>query len=292
MIKTNYINNSEDYLRKRLAGENVTSVATLYGINAITVRKTSEKFTVLVVNINDYSFFRYEVNQDRFRVSDFKESTPHSLADVVSPIMLKNEKMLKWWNCVFFERDGKRFYDSVYDDLHVADETYITFKDVIKGFDSALSELLLSILSYPVFLTGDLAENPLLQYVLQQQFSMKEIMVLTCKEKENLYVNENDIVALPESQLNKLKLNTNTTISLASIVSNPLRVILPLDSSIRSVMVSNLKWEDVLIDSQNDYCLKDLGFKTVSLSVECDSFQNIFLSCVDLNSNCKVLQVK
>jgi hypothetical protein len=57
-------------------------------------------------------------------------------------------------------------------------------------------------------------------------------------------------------------------------------------------MVLGIEWKDTLVDNQSDYCVKDLGFKTVSLSVECDSFQNIFLSCLDINGNRKVLQVK
>lgn len=283
--------NSKDYLQKRLSGEKIVSAATIYGINAMASQKYSDSFIVFALNHNGFSCFEYKVKQGKFYVSANDENKPFNIT-MVSTEMLQDEAILRWWNCVFYKQAGVRYYDKEYDTLNIANDCTTVFKDVIKEFSDSISSMGFPKKECPVFLTGDLAENPLLQYVLQQQFSMKEIMVLTCKEKENLYVNENDIVALPESQLNKLKLNTNTTISLASIVSNPLRVILPLDSSIRSVMASNLKWEDVLIDSQNDYCLKDLGFKTVSLSVECDSFQNIFLSCVDLNSNRKVLQVK
>ena len=299
---TNYIYNSKDYLIKRKAGENVTSAVALYGINAMATQEASSNFTVLAVNMKDFSFFRYDVVQDRFRVLDFEESTPHSLAVVVSPAMLQNKKMLKWWNCVFFEHNGKRYYDSFYDDLHIADDTSVTFKDVIKDFDSALSNMPLSKLDNHVFLTGDLAENPLLQYVLQDHFS-KKVNNLHC-EKEATTYSENEMVILPKEKLDGLKLNTNITMDLASMVNEPINITLPLDSSTMKLDSSikgkemlpntNIKWEDILNDKEHeDYRIKgtDLFFKTVKLHVECDVFQNIFLYCEDMSGNRKVIQV-
>lgn len=291
MTKTNYIYNSKNYLKKRLAGEDVTSAAALFGLQALAMHKTSSNFSVLAVNIKVFSFFRYDVVQDRFRVLDFEELRPHSLADVVSPTMLHNEKMLKWWNCVFFERDGKRTYDSFYDDLHIADNTNVTFKDVIKGFESALSKMPLSKLGNHVFLTGDLAENPLFQYVLQSHLS-KEISILRCNE-ETISYSENEMVILPKEKLDGLKLNTNITMDLASMVNEPISITLPLDSStMKNMMLPNIKWEAVRIDSRKDYSVNGLDFKTVTLHVECDVFQNIFLYCMDMNGNPpKVIQV-
>ena len=291
MTKTNYIYNSKNYLKKRLAGEDVTSAAALFDLQALAMHKTSSNFSVLAVNIKDFSFYRYDVVQDRFRVLDFEELRPHSLADVASPAMLQNEKMLKWWNCVFFERDGKRTYDSFYDDLHIADNTNVTFKDLIKGFGSALSKIPLSKLGNHVFLTGDLADNPLLQYVLQNRLS-KEISVLRCGKNATTY-SENKMVILPKEKLQKLKLNTNFTIDLASMVNKPINITLPLDSStMESVMLPNIKWESIRIDNRNDYSVNGLNFKTIKLHVECDVFQNIFLYCVDMNGNPpKVIQV-
>ena len=291
MTKTNYIYNSKNYLKKRLAGEHVTSAAALFGLQALAMHKTSSNFSVLVVNIKDFSFYRYDVVQDRFRVLDFEDLRPHSLADVVSPTMLHNEKMLKWWNCVFFERDGKRTYDSFYDDLHIADNTIVTFKDVIKGLGSALSKMPLSKLGNHVFLTGDLAENPLFQYVLQSHLS-KEISILRCNE-ENISYSENEMVILPKEKLDGLKLNTNITMDLASMVNEPINITLPLDSStMKSMMLPNIKWEAIRIDSRKDYSVNGMDFKTVTLHVECDVFQNIFIYCMDMNGNPpKVIQV-
>lgn len=291
MTKTNYIYNSKHYLIKRLAGEDVTSVVALFGVQAMAMHKTSSNFTVLAVNVEDFSFYRYDVVQDRFRVLDFEESTPHSLADVVSPAMLQNEKMLKWWNCVFFERDGKRTYDSFYDNLHIADDTDVTFKDVIEGFGSAISKMPLSKLGNHVFLTGDLAENPLFQYVLQSHLS-KEISILRCNE-ETISYSENEMVILPKEKLDGLKLNTNINMDLASMVNKPINITLPLDSStLDSMMLSNIKWEAICIDSRKDYSINDLDFKTVKLHVEYDVFKNIFLYCEDMSGNQKVILVK
>lgn len=285
-----YLNN-KDYLQKRLSGEKIVSAATIYGINAMASQKCSNSFIVFALNHNGFSYFEYKVNQGKFYVSSSEENKPLNLTKI-SIDMLQDEAMLRWWNCVFYEQAGIRYYDKEYDTLRIANDCNTVFKDVIKEFSDSVSSMDFPKKECPIFLTGCLAENPLLQYVLQQQFSMKEIMVLTCKEKEDLSVNENDIVALPESKLNKLKLNANTTVSLASIVFKSLSVSLPLDSTISSVMVSGIKWKDTLVDNQSDYYIKDLGFKTVSLSVECDSFQNIFLSCLDINGNRKVFQVK
>lgn len=304
MIKTNFIYNREDYLEKRLAGKDVISVAVLYGINAI--HKASGNFTVLVVNMKEFSFYTYNIDKGRFSVLCFEESKPYTLADVIPlgiPDGLKNEKMQKWWNCVFFERDGKRTYDSFYDDLHIADNTNVAFKDVIKGFGSALSKMPLSKLGNHVFLTGDLAENPLFQYVLQSHLS-KEISILRCNE-ETISYSENEMVILPKEKLDGLKLNTNITMDLASMVNEPINITLPLDSSTMKLDSSikgkemlpntNIKWEDILNDKEHeDYRIKgtDLFFKTVKLHVECDVFQNIFLYCEDMSGNQKVIQVK
>lgn len=289
MTKTNYIYNRQDYLRKRMAGEDVSSAVTLLGINAMAMRKDDGDFTVLHVNTKDYSFFRYSATRDRFCVLDSEESICHSLNDIVSPLSLQNKIMLKWWNCVFFERDGKRFYDSYYDKLQIADNASITFKDAIEGFSSALPKMPLSNLGSHVFLTGDLAENPLLQYVLQHRLS-KEISVLRCNETASY--SESDRVILPE-KLERLKLTTNITMDLASMVNKPINITLPLDSStLESMMLQNIKWGDICIDRRKNHSINGLDFKTVKLHVECDVFQNIFLYCEDMNGNSpKVIQV-
>ena len=298
MTMTNYIYNSKEYLKKRLAGEDVNSAVALFGINAMATHDVSGNFTVLAINMNDYSFFRYDVAQDGYRFGvlldgqnqlDFEESEPHSLTNVVSPAMLQNKAMLKWWNCVFFERNGKRSYDSFYDGFHIANDTDVTFKDVIKGFESVLSKLPLYKLGNRVFLTGDLAENPLLQYVLQNRLS-KEISVLRCNETASY--SESDRVILPE-KLERLKLTTNITMDLASMVNKPINITLPLDSStLESMMLQNIKWGDICIDRRKNYSINGLDFKTVKLHVECDVFQNIFLYCMDMNGNPpKVIQV-
>lgn len=289
MTKTNYIYNRQDYLRTRMAGEDVSSAVTLIGINAMAMSKGDGDFTVLDVNTKDYSFFRYSATQDRFRVLDSEESIRHSLNDIVSPLSLQNKTMLKWWNCVFFERDGKRFYDSYYDKLQIDDNTNVTFKDAIEGFSAALPKMPLSNLGNHVFLTGDLAENPLLQYVLQNRLS-KEISVLRCNETASY--SESDRVILPE-KLERLKLNTDITMDLASMVNKPINITLPLDSStLESMMLQNIKWGDICIDSRKNYSINGLDFKTVKLHVECDVFQNIFLYCEDMNGNSpKVIQI-
>lgn len=291
MVKMDFIYNTKDYLKKRLAGKSVSHAAALFGINVMATHNASDDFTVLVVNTKDYSFFRYNVAQDRFRVTGFEESALCSLTDVISPVRLQDKVMLKWWNCVFFERDGKRTYDSFYDDLHIADNTNVTFKDVIKGFSSALSKMPLSKFVNHVFLTGDLAENPILQYVLQECFS-EEISVLHCDKVATSY-SENKMVIMPKEKLVRLKLNTNTTIDLASMVNEPINITLPLDSStMERLMLPNIKWDAVRIDNRKDYSVNGLDFKTIKLHVEGDLFQNVFLYCEDMSGNRKVILVK
>lgn len=283
--------NSKDYVQKRLSGEKIVSAATIYGINVMASHKCSDSFIVLALNHNGFSFYEYKVNEGKFHVTGCIENKPLNITKL-SIEMLQDEAMLRWWGYVFYEQEGIRFYDKEYDTLKIANDCNTVFEDVINEFTDSISSMGFPNTGGPIFLTGDFAENPLLQYVLQQQFSLKEILVLTCEEKEDLSINENDIVTLPDGKLNKIKLNMTSTISLASIVSKPLRITLPLDSSKSSVMVSELKWEDILSDNRNDYSVNNIGFKTIMLSVECDSFQNIFLSCLDVNGNRKVLQVK
>lgn len=286
-----YVNNYEDYCRRKLSGDDVVSVATKYGFEIMSLNMQLSQFVVLELNKNDYSFYEYEVIKSKFRVKEYSDAISYNITEVITNEMLQDEALLRWWNSVFYEQAGIRYYDKEYDTLRIANDCNTVFKDVIKEFSNSVSLMDFPKKEFPIFLTGDLAENPLLQYVLQQQFSMKEIMVLTCKEKEDLAANENDIVVLPESKLNELKLNTNTPISLASIVSKPVRITLPLDS-ISSVMVLDKNWEDVLADKQKDYSVGNMDFKVISLHVECDPFQNIFLASRDIRGNRKVIQIK
>ena len=101
---------------------------------------------------------------------------------------------------------------------------------------------------------------------------------------------ENEIVILPKERLDNIKLNVNESVNLTKLVATPLHITLPLDS-LASKMSSDIKWEDILVDKQEDYSVVDLAFKTVCLEVECDCFQNIFLSCQDLKGNRKVIQL-
>lgn len=282
--------NHEDYLNRRLAGEDVISAAAFYGHNALMMNEKARKFIVLELNRNDYSYYEYTVDGGRFFVSDYKDTIQHSIARVITSEMLQNNRMLKWWNCVFYDMDGLRTYDKAYDDLTISDDSDKTFKDIMIGLVSVVSEMHLSFSNHPVFITGEYKGNPLLQYVLQQQRGFSELLVLQ-SFNDSIPFDEKQVVALPKEKLSKIVLRTNFQIDLTSIIDEPINVTLPLDTTKDSIMLSNIPWRNVLFDENKDYSVQGLDFKTIRLQVGYDSFHDIFMNCQDMRGNRKMIKI-
>ena len=80
------------------------------------------------------------------------------------------------------------------------------------------------------------------------------------------------------------------TFMYSALTSSPVSVTLPL-LSVSSEMTPGIKWEDMLAEQQKDYSVGNFDFKRMFVHVECDPFQNIFLSCTDLKGNRKVKQI-
>lgn len=282
--------NYEDYLKRRLAKEDVISIAAVYGYNALQMDVKSSEFIVLELNHDIYSYYRYVKDNDRFYVSEHDDNIPYNINRLIASEMLHNRSMMRWWNCVFFEIDGKRTYDNSYDDLKIADESDRLFKNVLKDLMSVVSNIHLKISNSSVFLTGDLSKNPMLQYVLQKQYESSRFIVLQ-SAKDSTLLDEKQVVVLPKEKLSKLVLRTNVHIDSSSIVSEAVNITLPLDTSTNSIMVSNTIWKDILFDEHVDYSAQGLNFKNIRLQVDYDSFHNIFMNCQDTRGNCKVIKI-
>lgn len=284
------VKNKADYISRKLAGEDVTSIATCYGYYALSTKIPSKEFSVLVLDFNDYSYYEYALEHGKFCVKSDRELVPHAFTNVVASKMLRDDSLLRWWNCVFFEREGKRHYDNSYDDLYIAEQCNIKFKEVIRELS-----LLIKTIQFPnsktqVFIAGELADNPLVQYVLQQHVAFGKLLVLP-RVCIDFSFEEHEVVILPKRKLGKLSLGTDLKIHPEDLLLTSMSVSLPLDSSIDSLMLNKVKWKDVLMDEQKDYSMGNMDIKIISLHLECDSFQNIFLGCKDLKGNKKVIQV-
>lgn len=56
-------------------------------------------------------------------VEKLRSLLPHDIAD--------DEKSRQWWDCVFFHKDGGYVYDKEYDNLHVSDNSDLTFGQLL-----------------------------------------------------------------------------------------------------------------------------------------------------------------
>jgi len=284
-MKTCVYNNSE-YIKRKLSSEEVVSAATLYGKEAMA--HTADDFLVLVLNVENISYYNYKNVEGKFHVTDYKESIPHTIVESITPELLYDEHVTKWWSHVFFEHDGQCTYDTYYDDLKVSEGNTVTFKELIDKVAASVSAIQFPYTTSQVFLTGDLAGCTLLRYVLQMKLAPSRVHILSMSSNEDF--DENQLVTLPVESLNQLALFVNGTFSYLTLASAPVSVTLPL-LSMGSEMTPGIKWEDMLTEQQKDYSVGNFDFKRMSVHVECDPFQNIFLSCTDLKGNRKVKQI-
>lgn len=286
------IKNNEEYINRRALGEKVVSIATLFGYEAMTTNLAVDNFVVLEMGKSDFSFYRYNVSDGKFCVLDYMENTGHRIGNFLTTEMLEDDAVARWWNCVFYERDGVCTYDDYYNSLTISDNSDIRFEDLINNVAECVSSLSLPTSTDHLFLTGDLKNNLVLRYVLQRQLEQGEVHLLR-EVSLNEDVDENEIVILPMERLDQLALKTNEAVKLKEITSNPISITLPFDS-MDNEMLSGIKWGDMLVDGQEkqkDYSVGNMDFKNISLRVECDVSQNIFLACQDLRSNRKVMKI-
>lgn len=275
-------------MKRKLSGEIIVSSATYMGYKAITTYQAPDNFMVVVMNMDNLSFYVYNVKEEKFCIKDYKESLQHTITDLITTELLQNNDDIKWWKCIFYEHDNVCTYDPYYDALKISDNSDITFKEIIERLSSHISSLQLPTGISQLFLTGDLATNPLIKYVLQRLTASKSVLSLTDFTGNDI-PDENEIVIVPKERLDHMSLNVKGSVNFTELIPTSLKITLPLDS-IGNLMSSNTKWEDMLVDKQQDYNVGNLAFKTISVRVECDSFQNIFLSCKDLRGNRKVKQ--
>lgn len=280
--------NTKDYIKRKLSGEDIVSPATHLGYKAVTSCQAVDNFMVVVINTNNLYYYVYSIEGSKFCVKDYKELLEYSITNIIPTEILQNKDAMKWWKYIFYEHDNVCTYDSFYDDLRISDDSTITFKDIIERLSVSFSSLHLPTGVSQLLLIGEIASNPLLRYVFQNQFASLIVKVFP-DFTENGIPDENEIVILPKERLDNLTLNVHEPVNFSMLVSTPLNITLPLDS-LASKMLSDIRWEDILVDKQADYCVGDLSFKMISLRVESDSFQNIFLICNDLRGNRKVIK--
>lgn len=282
------VNTIEDYIKRKLSGEAVISSATYWGYKAITNFQVIDNFMVVEINANNLCYYVYSVEGGKFCVKDYRELLDYSITGIIPFGILQSDEAMKWWKCVFYEHDNVCTYDAFYDDLPISDDNAITFKEIIERLSGSISSLHFPTDVSHLFLTGEIAGNPLLRYVFQNHFAAITVKVFP-DLTDNGIPEENEIVILPKERLDNIKLNVNESANLTKLVATPLHITLPLDS-LASKMSSDIKWEDILVDKQEDYRVGNLSYKTISLQVESDSLQNIFLIGNDSRGNKKVIR--
>lgn len=280
------IYNISEYLRRKSSGEEVISCATLYGIEA--TQRTADDFLVLVVNKENASFYSYKLVERAFHVIDYRESIPHTIAENIAPELLHNDFVMRWWGHVFFEHDGQCTYDPYYDDIKISEGSTVSFKELIDQVSASISSIHIPCTASKVFLTGDLAGCSLVRYAFQMKMAPSDVHFLSMSSYEDF--DENQFVTLPVERLNELQILLNGTFPYSTFASAPVSVTLPL-LSMGSEMTPSIKWEDMIAEQQKDYSVGNFDFKRIFVRVECDPFQNIFLSCTDIKGNRKVKQI-
>lgn len=280
--------NTKDYIERKLAGEEVISPGSFYGHMALSEGLDSDTFIVLNIDLERLSFYRYVSKSGRIRIIDYNEDVFHTITRILEEGVWFDEATNKWWNCVFFDCNGQLNYDPSYDTLSISDNCDIHFKAVLEG----VSDLLGSLIFQPskkvqTFILGKLSHSPLIRYILQQMTG-SSVKILS-KQDTEVSFNENDMADIPEEKLRQITVNSGTLISFYQMTSYPVTMTLPI-SSLENDFTSNVPWKSLLADNSMDYSVGELGFKMVRLYVECDPFQNVFLSSRDAHGNRKVIQ--
>ena len=280
--------NHSEYLKKKLSGERVISSATFYGKAAIT--QTSDDFLVVDINLQELSYLYYVVNDGKFHITRYEYGIPHTISSIISDELRMDENIKKWWKHVFYEHDGVCTYDSHYDSLKIAEGSETTFRELIDKLTIAFQSMNIPSITAQIFLTGEMAEIPLLRYIFQQMATGYNVRVLPAFPEGNV-IDEMDVVTLPAEHLGSFVINAGGGITLSMFTSHSATITLPL-LSVSSEIFSGTKWSEMLIDQQKDYSVGNFDFKLVNISVEYDVFQNIFLSCIDIRGNRKIKLIK
>ena len=104
-------------------------------------------------------------------------------------------------------------------------------------------------------------------------------------------IDENKCVYIPQKQLEKYTLSCINNIEISSLVSCPIKITIPLDSSKESIMLGGVRWKDILVDEQNYYSTDDIDFKQILLSFDYDSMNNMFVIGEDMYNHRKVQKI-
>ena len=280
------INNNTEYIHRKLNGEDVVPVATLYGFQAM--RCASGDFLVVEFNEDNHSVYHYK--DTYFRISEYKESLFHSLPSVIRDFYINNKSVKKWWNSVFYESNGKCLYDFSYDSLRISEESPIPFFKLIAEVSDFIRDLHFPTLSSDLFLTGDLSRCPVVRYVFQQMVRGYNVNVLSPVSEED-YINKPLLVPVPQIILEAIQFSVNDAVPFKMKVAQPVKIRLPLCSLDKEIM-PGVRWTDMVCDKRKDYSVGNFEFKIIFLLLESDPFQNVFLSCFDMNGNRIVKQIK
>ena len=283
------VKNKDEYVKRRLSGEEVVSIASVYGYNAMELYGSDGKLVVIEVNRNNLSYYEYLVSAKQFCVKYNKDNICHSIAEVLDASVTYNQKIENWWKCVFYDDSGVICYDEEYDTLPIAEACEVKFSGLISKLFKHLQSLNLPVAKSPVYIVGELSSNPMLQYVLQQVISAQTITKLT--QINSFTESEHDIILFPIERLKQIELRVNRSIKLNTLVASPVNITLPLDSSLNAEMMLKTKWNDILFNNEPDYSVGNMKFKRISLWVECDVYNNIFVYGKDMHGHNKVIKI-
>ena len=75
------------------------SKAALYGFQAS--RFTSDDFLVIVLSLDNVSFYRYHVDNRKFFVTDYKEALPHQISNFLSLEPIHDTALKIWLENIF-----------------------------------------------------------------------------------------------------------------------------------------------------------------------------------------------
>ena len=294
-------NDYADYISRRIAGEKVTTMASV--LASLIDAKGMTDFAILQLDENLLHFTEFEVNDGRYHVVKQHKESNNAMNQVMPKQYLTDEHTQKWWKSVFGEKNGRHTYDEFYDDFSVSDlkieadatssidsDKPLTFRDFLPNIKAVVGRWSFLHGISTLYVAGSYTCS-LLFYIIEQSFAgVRVVSIAPGEVVSDADINETPRVILPPT-LSQYKICICGGLSLTSLaITESLRISLPInDMILKDNIISNysLMWENVVNPDAivADYLVVETAYKEIFLHIECDAYGNTFLISNDHLNN-------
>lgn len=213
-------------------------------------------FYALRLDKSTFCLYEYHPEEASFLVKNLIDAQPHKIDQILNFDLKSDGRTQKWWSAVFFASNSNVHYDSYYDRLAVADDTSLTFGELLAQLKVEMVTWNVVLRNKPLFLFGEEADNMMLAYLCQVVFGAGELLMGD---------------------------------RLPAMSSQEMRFLLPMDNvSLAGKVCGELTWQD-LIDTQlpADYTAGGIAYKHLLISAEYDKSANLIITGKDSYGNQK-----